>query len=413
MKRMVYGVTVLLIGALLLCPSGVWAKDPDVFKIGFMSSLSGPFAGVAETQRKAVLLAADEINKKGGLNMPWGKVKVEVLVKDDELKLDVGVRRFRELVGDGINALTGSIYNPMAAALNEEAKITKTPYLPCCVPALDSFKKGNPAAGTFSVAFTPWSIGYLTGASAIKTLNKKKIFYLSRSDSWGATTHEGLKAACKEFGGEIIGFAEVPKGTADYTAIINKVIAAKPDIFVTCMFGGDAIACLNQAQQIGLYKQCTVFNTWITNVVAAGIPQDALNGLYALEYWYYGMQGFEDKALVEKAKAYTEAYEKMWNEPPDPFSMIASVACDVIFQAVEKAGTFDPTKVSKVLAESKFDTQKGEVFFREDHQLVAKYMAFLVKGKAPEERKAKFDVFTVEGYFGGEQALPSLESMGY
>ena len=40
-------------------------------------------------------------------------------------------------------------------------------------------------------------------------------------------------------------------------------------------------------------------------------------------------------------------------------------------------------------------------------------MAFLVKGKAPEERKAKFDVFTVEGYFGGEQALPSLESMGY
>ncbi len=413
MRRIVCGVVAVLVGILILLPSGATAKDPDVYKLGFLSSLSGSFAGVAETQRKAVLLAADEINKKGGLNMPWGKVKVEVLVKDDELKLDVGVRRFRELVGEGINGLTGSIYNPMAAAINEEVKITKIPYLPCCVPALDSFKKGNPAIGTYSVAFTPWSIGYLTGASSIKIIGKKKIFYLSRSDSWGATTHEGLKAACEEMGGEIVGFAEVAKGTTDYTAVINKAKASGAEVFVTCMFGGDAIACLNQAQQLGLYEKCTVFNTWITNVVAAGIPPQALNGLYALEYWYYNMTGFEDPELVEKAKVYTEAYTKMWNEPPDPFSVIASVACDVLFQAVEKAGSFDTDKVAKALAESEFDTVKGKVHFREDHELVSKYLAFLVKGKSPEERKGKFDVFTVNGYFGGEKALPSLKSMGY
>ncbi len=413
MKRIVPGVLAVILAALIVCPSMASAKEPDVFKLGFMSSLSGTFAGVAETQKKAVLLAADEINKKGGLTMPWGKVKVEVLVKDDETKLDIGVRRFRELVGDGVNALTGSIYNPMAAALNEETKLTKTPYLPCCVPAIDSFKKGNPAPGTFSVAFTPWSIGYLTGASAIKTLGKKKIFYLSRSDSWGSTTHDGLKAACKEFGGEIIGFAEVPRGTTDYTAIINKAIAAKPDIFVTCQFGGDAIACLNQAQQIGLSKQCTIFNTWVTNVVAAGIPPEALTNLYALEYYYYGVEKLDDPKIVEKAKAYTASYEKMWNEPPDPFSFIAAMACDVIFEAVQKAGSFDPEKVSKVLATSKFDTLKGEVHFREDHQLVSKYLAFMVKGKAPDQKKNKFDLFTVEGTFGGDQALPPLKMMGY
>ena len=225
--------------------------------------------------------------------------------------------------------------------------------------------------------------------------------------------HEGINAALKELGGEIVGFAEVPKGTTDYTAIINKALAVKPDVFITCMFGGDVIACLNQAHELGLSKQCTIFNTWITNVVATGVPGEVLDGLYALEYYYYGMEGFEDKKLVEQAQAFTEAHVKMWNEPPDAYGSIAYVACQVLFEAVQKAGSFDTEKISKVLAESKFETIKGEVNFREDHEMVSKYLAFLVKGKAPDQKHGKFDVFTIEGYFGGDQALPSLQMMGY
>jgi hypothetical protein len=50
------------------------ADNPKVFKLGFMTSLSGTFAAHAETQKRAVLLAVDEINARGGLNMPWGIV---------------------------------------------------------------------------------------------------------------------------------------------------------------------------------------------------------------------------------------------------------------------------------------------------------------------------------------------------
>ncbi len=389
------------------------AKEPSVYKLGFMTSLSGTFAAVGETQKQGTLLAVDEINKKGGLSMPWGKVKVETIVKDDETKLDVGVRRFRELIGDGANAVCGTTYNPMAAALNEECKLAHVPFLPSCVPALDSFKKGNPADGTFSVAFTPWSIGYLAGGSAIKTLGKKKIFYHGRTDSWGSTIHDGLKAACKEFGGEIIGFEENPKGTVDYSAIINKAKNLKPDIFITCMFGGDAIAILKQAYELGLYKVCPMFNAFITNVVATGLPPEALNGLYAITYYYYGMEGFEDKKLVELAQEYTKANEAMWNEPPDAYGTIAYIAAKVLFDAVEKAGSFDYTKVCKVLAESTFSTVKGDVHFRADHEIVSKYLAFMVKGKAPDQKKGKWDLFTVEGSFGGESALPTLQSLGY
>jgi len=44
------------------------------------------------------LLAIDVINKRGGLNMPWGKVTVEGVVADDEAKQDIGIRRYRYMI---------------------------------------------------------------------------------------------------------------------------------------------------------------------------------------------------------------------------------------------------------------------------------------------------------------------------
>jgi branched-chain amino acid transport system substrate-binding protein len=414
MRKCVFLSIVLLVCLALGPVASPAAENPKVFKLGFITSLSGTFAAVGETQKMGVLLAVEQINARGGLNMPWGKVKVEVLTKDDETKLDVGVRRFRELMAEGANGITGTTWNPMAAAFNEECKITPVPFFPGCVPAIDSFKKGNMADATFSVAFTPWSIGYLGGAIMSKNMGKKKIYSLSRADSWGKTIREGLTEALKQYGGQIIEVSESPQGTLDYTAAINKAKSMKPDVFLNDFFAGDAIASFKQAYELGLSKETTMFSAWITNVVGTGIPENALAGLYALNYYYYDLGNFEDKDLARRAKEYTEAHMKKFNEPPDAYGTIAYVACELMFKGVEKAGSFDAKKVGKAIMDAKDLTcVKGPVFFREDHEMVSKYAAFVVKGKEPKERKGKWDLFKVEGYFGGDPALPPLKMLGF
>ena len=62
------------------------AANPSKIKVGILLPLTGTFAAVAETQKEGALLAVDVVNKKGGLAMPWGKVKVEGIVADDEAK---------------------------------------------------------------------------------------------------------------------------------------------------------------------------------------------------------------------------------------------------------------------------------------------------------------------------------------
>jgi ABC-type branched-subunit amino acid transport system substrate-binding protein len=386
--------------------------QPKVFKLGFISSLSGPLAHAAETQRKAVVLFVEQVNAAGGLKMPWGKIPVELLVKDDEMKLDVGVRRFRELVEAGCHAVTGTIYNPMSAALNEECKITGTTYMPGCVPALDAFMKGSPAPATYSVAFTPWSIGYLLGDSLIKGLGKKTFFWNGRPDSWGHTMLDGLRAASKEMGGEIVGAEETQRGTPDYSPVINKALAAKADVFITNHFGGDAVANLKQAYDMGLHKVSMLANTWTTYEVAMGIPEAAAEELYALTYYYWNVEGFS-KDLASYGKSLVDEHTKKYGFPPDAYAVLIYDACDVLFQALEKAGSVDSKKVGAVLAKETFNTAKGPATFRIDHQLTGDYLAFFVRGKKASEKQNQYDVFNVLGAYGGDKALPPLSMLGY
>ena len=414
MKKML-----VLLSVFVVCTvsghSSAMAANPDKIKVGILLPLTGTFAAVAETQKEGALLAVDTINSKGGISMPWGKVKVEGVVADDEAKLDVGVRRYRYMVSEGVKGVGGQTWAPLAFAINALVAKEPMPYFPVSVIPKEGFLKGKMAPSTFAVLNTPWTIGYMDGAAAIKTLGKKRIFFLARADSWGWDIRDGLYAAAKEYGGEIVGYEEVSMGTNDFTTILQKVKAAKPDVFISAQFGGDAIALLKQCQQMGLNKETTIFNAFITNVVAKGLPPQALEGVYAMHYFYYDLSNFEDKEVAKSAKTFADLYRAKYNRPPDAYAAIGYVAYMEMFRAFEAAKTFDPLKISSALMadKSEFNSVKGPAKWREDHSVVYKYAAFLVKGKGAAEQKGEWDLFHVVGYQGGQSVMPTLKSLGY
>jgi branched-chain amino acid transport system substrate-binding protein len=412
MKKLLSLLAVFLLCNLLGYGAAV-AAEP--VKVGILLPLTGTFAAVAETQRDGALLAVDVINKRGGLNMPGGKVMVEGIVADDEAKLDVGVRRYRYMVSEGVKGVGGQTWAPLARAINAVVKKEPMPYFPVCVQALEAFKKGELADSTFATAYSPWTVGYMAGQAAVKTLGKKRIFFLARSDSWGWDMRDGAKAAAKEYGAEVVGYDEVSLGTSDYTTVLQKVRAAKPDVFISAQFGGDAIALLKQVEQMGLNKEMTIFPAFITNVVAKGIPPAALEGVYAMHYFYYDLTSFSDKEVAKSAKEFTDLYRAKYKAPPDAYATIAYIAYMEMFRGFETAKSFDPQKVSAALMANKgqFDTVKGPAQWRGDHAAEYKHAAFLVKGKGAKDRKNEWDLFTVMGSVGGESVMPTMKSLGY
>ncbi|HET9578817.1 MAG TPA: ABC transporter substrate-binding protein [Usitatibacter sp.] len=391
------------------------AADPTSIKVGILLPLTGTFAAVAETQKEGAMLAIDVVNQRGGLAMPWGKVKVEGIVADDEAKQDVGVRRYRYMVSEGVKGVGGQTWAPLAYTINAITMKEPMPYFPVCVMAKEGFMKGKLANATYATAYSPWTVGYMAGRAATKNLGKKRIYFLARSDSFGWDIRDGVKEAAKEAGAEIIGYDEAPLGTSDFTTILQKVRAAKPDVFIFAQFGADAVALIKQAQQMGLNKDTTLFNAFITNVVAKGIPPEALDGVYAMHYFYHDLSGFEDKEVVASAHRFVELFRAKYGRPPDAYAAIAYVAYMEMFRGFEQAKSFDAAKVSAALRASNgaFTSMKGPARWREDHAAEYKYAAFLVKGKGAGQQKNEWDLFSVLGAQGGEAVYPSLKSLGY
>ncbi|MCC6533662.1 MAG: ABC transporter substrate-binding protein [Burkholderiales bacterium] len=414
MQRFISIVGSTLLAAAIGC-TGALAAEPKNIKVGILLPLTGTFAAVAETQKEGALLAVDVVNKRGGLAMPWGKVQVEGVVADDEAKLDVGVRRYRYMVSEGVRGVGGQTWAPLAYAINAVVTKEPMPYFPVCVMAKEGFMKGKLATSTFATAYSPWTVGYMAGRSATKVLNKKRVFFLARADSWGWDMRDGAYAAAKEAGAEIVGYDEVSLGTSDYTTILQKVRSAKPDVFIAAQFGGDAVALLKQVQQMGLNKEMTIFPAFMTNVVAKGVPPEALEGIYSMHYFYYDLAGFEDKEVAKSAAEFTELYRAKYKRPPDAYATIAYIAYSEMFRGFEAAKSFDPLKVAAALTVNKgaFNTVKGPARWREDHAAEYKHAAFLVKGKGAKEQKHEWDLFSVIGSQGGDSVMPSLKSLGY
>ena len=413
MKKCIVLLSVMCL-VLTFCVTNTMAAHPKEYKLAVLLPLTGVFAGVAKTQKDGILLAVDEINSQGGLSMPWGKVKVKAMVADEEAKIDVAIRRFRYMVDQGANAVTGQSFSPIASAINGAVKKNPMPYVPCCMMGIDQYKKGNLAKANFGGGFSSWTVGFLDGAAAINTLKKKRIYFLGRSDSWGYGIRDGVYAAAKKYGGKIVGYDEVAKGTADFTTVLEKVKNAHPDVFISAQFAGDAVALLKQCYQLGLNQKMTIFNAWMTNVVAKGIPTEALEGVYSMHFFYWNMKGWPEASVVQAAKAYTDRYRKKYGTPPDSYATIAYIGVKQLFRLVQKAGSFSADAVARALAQDrKFESVKGTGIWRKDHQPIYKNAGFLVRGKAPKDRTSKWDLFDVVGSQGGEAVFPSLQVLGY
>src|SRR4030042_2101529 len=193
MKKFLILLSILVFCSVIIISSGnTLAANPTKIKVGILRPLTGTFAAVAQTQRDGALLAVDVGNKKGGLKMPWGNVKVEGVVYDDETKLDVGVRRYRYMLEEGVKGVGGQTWAPLAYAIDALAQRDPMPYFPVCVMAKEAFQKGKLADGTFAAAYSPWTVGYMAGSSAIKALGKKRIFFLAPAASWGWDSRDGV-----------------------------------------------------------------------------------------------------------------------------------------------------------------------------------------------------------------------------
>lgn len=384
-------------------------------KIGVMFSTTGGASAVGKIQMDGINLAVKQFNDRGGGMLGGKKVKIEAVIRDDESKPDVAVRRFRELNEEKVLLVVGGTVANVSQALNEQIKEGQALFMATNGVEENMFRKEVKAPYYISTLGAVDGIGRMCADYVSRTYKPKSVVLFLPDYAYG---RGAAKGAHKVFDNKYpdIKITEVwsPVGTPDFTSYIIKIKEMKPDVVMMGHWGNDAINALKQVYELALKKDTKVFFNCIINAQAIGVPSEALEGVTMGWWWYHDLGGFKDPETVKAVANLSKAWKQQYGEPPDPFAVYAYLGMQGILRGIELSNSTEPGKVYKALMDHpQFMSVKGPATWRIDGRPSYKYAFFILDGKSPKEKKDKWDFGKVVDVYTGEELCLPLKEMGW
>ena len=334
----------ILTAALLALASGAWAQD---IKIGIPVGLSGANSVVAPSVVQSAELAAEEINAKGGI---MGK-KVVLEVADDGSGAAGAQKAFDSLIFQKkVNAL---ISMETSAARNAGLPIVtrgKTPFI------YTSFYEGRSCNKYLYVnAWVPdQQVAPIVDYFA-KNSNAKTFFLIGSDYAFGRGMLQFTKTYIQKKGGKVLGEEYLPMDGSDWTAIIGKLKAAKPDALITSTAGGAPnVTLTKQLRAAGI--NIPYGNLAVDEGTAKSMGPDA-EGIFISGSYFTNIDS-------PKNKEFLAAMQKKFGadlKTPNDLSVPQYEGVYLYKAAVEKAGSTDADKVIAALATVSFEGPRGTI----------------------------------------------------
>jgi branched-chain amino acid transport system substrate-binding protein len=317
-------------------PKGTIPDKP--FRIGHMTFFTGPGAVLGEPMHKGNVLAADEINAQGGL---LGKRKIEILKADEAAGTDANVKEMRRLkLSEKIDlfmGITSSGNTPALGPAAEELKLL-TIFVDGCTDFLFDKAVPNPRY-VFRITNIQSADGSTCAVAVAMTWpDVKKVAHIHPDYAYGRNCFDHFSVVTKKLLPKAQNVSEAwPKlFSTDFTPHITKTLAAKPDLVVTSVWGGDYLSFYKQALQHGLFSKMKVATTLALGTAPQAVgkdhPEGVLAGVHANYHFSYppGNRWPLNKTFVEK-------YHAKFNEYPNFQAEGAYTATYMLKTAIEKA----------------------------------------------------------------------------
>lgn len=323
------------------------AQAADPLRIGVAVGLSGANSVVAPAAVQSSQLAVDEINAAGGI---LGR-KVELEIVDDASGAVGAQKAFDTLVFQKKVAAIIAMENSAArnAALPVVSK-GKVPYI------YTSFYEGRSCNNWMYVnGWVPEQQVAPVVDYFLKSRNAKTFFLVGNDYAFGRGMLDFTRKYIEQKGGKVVGEEYLPIDGSDWTSVISKLRAAKPDALVSATAGGAPNVSL--AKQLNGAGLTLPYGNLAIDEGTAKTMGDVASGVYMSASYLTGIDIPENKKFLDAMKKKFGTDLKTPNELSEP----QYEAFFLYKAAVEKAGSVDAAKVVKALGEVSFTGPRGPV----------------------------------------------------
>ena len=326
------------------------AAGQDVVKIGDIEAQTGALNTYGWMSSQGVRMAADEINKAGGFQVAGKTYKIELINPDTQGNPQQALIQLKKMIEeDKTRYVFGPFLTNVFKGIEGYAKQHSSEFLLMGGATQIHYELGKPGNDylmrTWNWDAGPSGFGTLM-VDYLKKKGVKKVAMLMQNDAFGHVAADIYREAFKTAG---IEFKEnwFEPATKDYSAVLAKISADKPDYLFPGYTDAVLYDIVQQATQLGLTK------FWL---VRGSLGPALKNKDYIDDYVAYIPKYFEDAEKNEpKVKKFIEAYKAFYGKdfPYDQAPLCSSSCYDHVYMLVEamkKAGTVDDVaKVKQAL----------------------------------------------------------------
>jgi branched-chain amino acid transport system substrate-binding protein len=375
-----------------------WGAD-NVIKIGVLNDQSGVFAdNGGRGSVAAARLAAEDFG-----NEVLGK-KIEIISADHQNKPDVAAAKAREWFdNEGVDVIADGAASSAGFAILEVARQKNRIFI-ISGPGSSDFTGKACSPISFHFNYDTYALSKLT-SDAITRAGGKTWYFITADYAFGHALQRDASKFIEAAGGQVVGSAGHPLGTADFASFLLQAQGSKAKVVGLATSGADVQTAIKQAGEFGIVEggqSLAGLLVFITDVDSLGLK--ATQGLQVTTSFYWD--------LNDETRAWSKRYAALMN------GKVASMVQAGVYSgvhhylaAVKAAGTTDPAIVAAKMHEMKVnDMYNKDVTIRPDGRVL--HTMYLVQVKKPEESKYKYDYYKVVSSAPGADVFRPLSEGG-
>jgi len=373
-------VCALLVAASLLIFSGCGGNDAaeeDVIKIGVI----GPMKFTqGEGHWNGAVMAAEEINADGGVQVGDKKMKIKLVKADSNefISLTDATTAMEKLcVSDKVDFLVGGFRTEAVLAMQDIAMDNQKIFIGC--GAADNELCGRVAQDydryKYWFRLTPFKSSFLGQTTFIhlKTvadllnkelgIEKPKVAIVMEKQAWVEKILGAAKVVIPKMGMEVVGVWQPSQTATDVSAELASIQSAGADIIFTVFSAAVGITFVKQANEL----EVPAFIVGI-NVEAQKPTFNEATGGHG-DYVFVMSTYAKNIEVNERTKPFVDGYINKYGSIPPYTADTYSAIKYILAPTIEKAGTLEADPVIALIEQTEYLLPSGIIAYEPDHDI--------------------------------------------
>jgi len=322
--------------ALTWWPASAPAQEP--YRIGAIFSITGPGSSLGIPERDTTLMLEADINAKGGIKGPDGKLHpLKIVIYDDASDETKAVLAAKKLIDeDKVTAIVGTTLSGTSLAILDTVQKAEVPLVSCAA----AIKIVEPVAERKWIFKTPQSDYLIVGVLVdyLKAKGLTKVGWLNVDYAFGQLGWIEFEKAAQKAGLTIAANEKFGQKDVDMTAQMTRVKAANPQAVVIWSIPPSASLATKNYADLGMTMP--LFQSHgVGNKAFIQLAGPASNGVvFPAGKLLVAEQLPDGDAQKAVLLAYAREFEAKYG-PRNTFGGHAWDAVQLVTKAMERAGT--------------------------------------------------------------------------